>query len=129
MSTTTASAATDEVVARLERIAGLYAELADLPVFALTDAKLDKRMAAAAKAANSGQEMVARIASEADAAGVADRAGCSSTRAWLISEHQMSPRDAARAARDYAAADAIRDRIKAAGIEIEDTPNGPRWTV
>ena len=34
----------------------------------------------------------------------------------------------ARAARDYAAADAIRDRIKAAGIEIEDTPNGPKWT-
>ena len=41
----------------------------------------------------------------------------------------LAERDAARAARDYAAADAIRDRIKAAGIEIEDTPNGPRWTV
>jgi cysteinyl-tRNA synthetase len=41
----------------------------------------------------------------------------------------LAERDAARAAKDYAAADAIRDRIKAAGIEIEDTPNGPRWTV
>jgi cysteinyl-tRNA synthetase len=41
----------------------------------------------------------------------------------------LAERDQARAAKDYAAADAIRDRIKAAGIEIEDTPNGPRWTV
>ena len=30
---------------------------------------------------------------------------------------------------DFAAADAIRDRLKEAGIEIEDTPQGPRWTV
>ena len=30
--------------------------------------------------------------------------------------------------KDFAAADAIRDRIKAAGIEIEDTPDGPRWS-
>jgi hypothetical protein len=42
-------------------------------------------------------EMVARIAAEADAAGAAERAGCSSTRAWLTSRHGMSPRDAARA--------------------------------
>ena len=26
-------------------------------------------------------------------------------------------------------ADAIRDRIAAAGIEVEDTPDGPKWTV
>ena len=26
-------------------------------------------------------------------------------------------------------ADAIRDQIKAAGIEVEDTPTGPKWTV
>jgi Domain of unknown function (DUF222)/HNH endonuclease len=88
--------ATDEVVARLEQIAGLYAELADLPVLTLDDAKLDARMAAAAKAANAGQEMLARTVGEADQAGVADRAGCPSTRAWLMSEHGMSPRDASR---------------------------------
>jgi Domain of unknown function (DUF222) len=88
--------ATDDVVARLEQIAGLYAELADRPVLTLDDAKLDARMAAAARAANAGQEMVSRIAAEADRAGVADRAGCPSTRAWLMSRHGMSPRDAAR---------------------------------
>jgi len=39
----------------------------------------------------------------------------------------LEQRAAARAAKDFATADAIRDRIKAAGIEIEDTPSGPRW--
>ncbi len=36
-------------------------------------------------------------------------------------------RQAARERKDYAAADAIRDRLAAAGIVIEDTPRGPRW--
>jgi len=29
----------------------------------------------------------------------------------------------------YPAADAIRDRLSAAGIAVEDTPSGPRWTL
>ncbi|WP_460800212.1 cysteine--tRNA ligase [Nocardioides pacificus] len=41
----------------------------------------------------------------------------------------LEQRAAARAAKDFAAADAIRDRIKAAGIEIEDTPSGPKWNL
>ena len=41
----------------------------------------------------------------------------------------LERRAEARAAKDFAAADAIRDQIKAAGIEIEDTPGGPRWSV
>jgi cysteinyl-tRNA synthetase len=41
----------------------------------------------------------------------------------------LEQRAQARADKDFAAADAIRDRIKAAGIEIEDTPAGPRWTL
>ncbi|MGN6161004.1 MAG: cysteine--tRNA ligase [Marmoricola sp.] len=41
----------------------------------------------------------------------------------------LAQRTAARAARDFAAADAIRDQLKSAGIEIEDTPDGPRWTL
>jgi cysteinyl-tRNA synthetase len=41
----------------------------------------------------------------------------------------LEQRAAARAAKDFAAADAIRDRIKAAGIEIEDTPTGPKWSL
>jgi cysteinyl-tRNA synthetase len=41
----------------------------------------------------------------------------------------LEQRAAARERKDYAAADAIRDRLRAAGVVIEDTPNGPRWTV
>ena len=41
----------------------------------------------------------------------------------------LEQRAEARANKDFAAADAIRDRIKAAGIEIEDTPTGPKWSL
>ena len=41
----------------------------------------------------------------------------------------LDERTAAREAKDWARADAIRDRIKAAGVEVEDTPAGPRWTI
>ncbi len=41
----------------------------------------------------------------------------------------LEQREAARKAKDFATADAIRDRIKEAGIEVEDTPEGPRWTL
>ena len=41
----------------------------------------------------------------------------------------LAQRRAARERKDYAAADAIRDSLAAAGIRVEDTPAGPRWTV
>jgi cysteinyl-tRNA synthetase len=39
----------------------------------------------------------------------------------------LEQRQAARERRDFAAADAIRDQLQAAGILVEDTPRGPRW--
>jgi cysteinyl-tRNA synthetase len=39
----------------------------------------------------------------------------------------LQQREAARARKDFAASDAIRDQIAALGIVIEDTPQGPRW--
>ena len=39
----------------------------------------------------------------------------------------LEEREKARAEKDWARADAIRDQLKAAGIEIEDTPEGPKW--
>jgi cysteinyl-tRNA synthetase len=41
----------------------------------------------------------------------------------------LEQRQQARARKDYAAADAIRDRLAASGIAVEDTPSGPRWTL
>jgi len=41
----------------------------------------------------------------------------------------LEQREAARARKDFAAADSIRDRITAMGISIEDTPQGPRWSI
>ena len=39
----------------------------------------------------------------------------------------LDQRDAARARRDYATADAIRDGLEEIGVMVEDTPQGPRW--
>jgi len=39
----------------------------------------------------------------------------------------LEQRAAARARKDYAAADAVRDSLAALGVAVEDTPDGPRW--
>src|SRR5215469_7285092 len=39
----------------------------------------------------------------------------------------LEQRQAARARKDFGAADAIRDRLQTAGVQVEDTPRGPRW--
>jgi cysteinyl-tRNA synthetase len=41
----------------------------------------------------------------------------------------LAERQQARAEKDFARADAARDRLQQAGIVVEDTPNGPQWTV
>jgi len=39
----------------------------------------------------------------------------------------VQAREAARKERDWAAADRLRDDLAARGIEVTDTPAGPRW--
>jgi len=39
----------------------------------------------------------------------------------------VAEREGARKARDFATADRIRDELAAEGVEIVDTPEGPRW--
>jgi cysteinyl-tRNA synthetase len=41
----------------------------------------------------------------------------------------LEQRAAARTRKDWAAADAVRDQLKQAGVVVEDTPGGPRWTL
>jgi len=42
---------------------------------------------------------------------------------------ELAARAEARAARDFATADAIRDRLAAAGVAVEDSADGARWTL
>jgi cysteinyl-tRNA synthetase len=46
----------------------------------------------------------------------------------VISE-LLQQRQSARARKDFAAADAIRDRLTSLGVSVEDTPNGSRWSL
>ena len=41
----------------------------------------------------------------------------------------LEQRAAARTRKDWPAADAVRDQLKAAGVVVEDTNHGPRWTI
>jgi cysteinyl-tRNA synthetase len=41
----------------------------------------------------------------------------------------LAQRQEARARRDFATADAIRDRLTAAGVSVEDSPDGPTWSL
>jgi cysteinyl-tRNA synthetase len=44
-------------------------------------------------------------------------------------EQLLGQRQRARAERDFATADAVRDQLAAAGVVVEDRPDGPRWYV
>ncbi|MBV7295898.1 cysteine--tRNA ligase [Corynebacterium sp. TAE3-ERU12] len=47
----------------------------------------------------------------------------------ILVQEQLELRTAARAERDWATADAVRDRLAHAGIEVTDTPDGPQWAL
>jgi cysteinyl-tRNA synthetase len=42
-------------------------------------------------------------------------------------ERLLEAREGARSARDFALADRIRGQLRERGVEVEDTPDGPRW--
>ncbi|WP_433267655.1 cysteine--tRNA ligase [Actinosynnema sp. CS-041913] len=58
-------------------------------------------------------------------------AGGSSGRQALATlvEHVLEERVKARKDKDFARADALRDHLLLAGIAVEDTPDGPLWTL
>jgi len=61
----------------------------------------------------------------------ADRAGNDTATAALAAlvEDLLVQRQEARAGRDFATADQVRDRLTAAGIFVEDSPDGPTWSL
>ena len=42
---------------------------------------------------------------------------------------ELEARDIARSNKDFATADAIRDRLVSAGVEVADTADGQRWSL
>jgi len=65
-----------------------------------------------------------------DPADWADEGGTASDAVLAaLVEKLLGEREAARAAKDFAAADRVRDTLAAAGVTLEDTPTGPKWSV
>src|SRR3954471_24777027 len=80
----------------LRAIVQTYRALAEQPVACPSDARLRAQADAAATALRCAQELVARIAVQAERSGTADRDGAVSAKAWM-SKRGLPFRDAARA--------------------------------
>ncbi len=59
----------------------------------------------------------------------ADTTGGADAVLGSLVEHLIGQREAARSSKDFAAADSVRDTLAAAGITLEDGPDGTRWTL
>ena len=70
-----------------------------------------------------------RAASWAGAAGGSASEHASASALDALVQQLANERAEARKNKDFAASDAIRDRLLAAGIALEDTPNGTRWSL
>ncbi|WP_032371635.1 cysteine--tRNA ligase [Rhodococcoides fascians] len=47
----------------------------------------------------------------------------------VLVEAELQRRATAKATKDWAVADEIRDRLAQAGVDVTDTPNGPEWSL
>ncbi|MBY4130831.1 cysteine--tRNA ligase [Rhodococcus fascians] len=47
----------------------------------------------------------------------------------VLVEAELERRATAKATKDWAVADEIRDRLAKAGVDVTDTPNGPEWSL
>jgi cysteinyl-tRNA synthetase len=90
---------------------------------ALTAGELD-----AARAALASVTDMLRVLGLSDTARPAvDEQG--STALGVLVEAQLAARAQARATKDWAASDAIRDTLAAAGVVVEDGPDGANWSL
>jgi len=99
----------------------------------------DGPLRAAAKGDGAAQAAVADLAETLVAAAddvlglgiveMLDRAAALEERIAPLVAGELELRAKARSDKDFAAADAIRDRLTAAGVVVEDTPSGAVWYV
>ncbi len=47
----------------------------------------------------------------------------------ILVDDLLAQRQEARASRDFATADAVRARLTAAGVSVEDSADGPTWSL
>jgi cysteinyl-tRNA synthetase len=91
---------------------------------ALTDGRLDD----ARQALHDVHDMLRVLGLNAVAS-----AGATNTRESaaleVLVDAQLAARAQARATKDWAASDAIRDTLKAAGVAVEDGPDGATWSL
>ncbi|CAM2918422.1 cysteine--tRNA ligase [Actinomyces slackii] len=59
--------------------------------------------------------------------GTGESAGAAMATLDRLIQHDLDERAHARAAKDWARADALRDKLTAAGVVVEDSPAGARW--
>ena len=77
------------------------------------------------EAARAEQEKAAQAEAEKEAQKDAYLADKGITRAWV--DEKLAERARAKADKDWATADAVRDELKALGIVIKDSKNGASW--
>jgi cysteinyl-tRNA synthetase len=86
--------------------------------------------AAVAAAANAVTAMLGVLGLDPqDARWQTASAGPATTALDALVQTMITQRADARAAKDWAAADRVRDAIAAAGITLEDTPDGTHWSI
>ncbi|APT91352.1 cysteinyl-tRNA synthetase [Corynebacterium sphenisci DSM 44792] len=90
-----------------------------------------RRIAAAVRAMTAVLGVDPQSAQWSGGAGAGADRGAAAARAALESliAEQLALRATARAERDFATADAVRDRLAAAGVTVTDTPEGPQWSL
>jgi cysteinyl-tRNA synthetase len=98
----------------VRRVNARLDELADRPI---SEAEADV-----------GLEAFARIDSVFGLISLADRESAVDHDLSERVESLLRERQEARASRDFARADSIREELTAMGITVEDTPTGPRWS-